>query len=62
MPRHFTGKCPKCGKKIKGYDDWGEGIIFIMGFCKTCQFFYGEDEVDWEPRHKDKEGGKDWVK
>ena len=47
MERKFRGFCPKCQNKIIGSDNWEEGNIVIMGFCKICQLHYSEDEVDW---------------
>ena len=48
--RKFKGICPKCHNKIIASDNWGKGTLIIMGFCKTCQLHYSEDEIDWERR------------
>jgi hypothetical protein len=45
--RTFKANCPYCKHKIIGYDDWAEGYICIMGFCKNCQIFIAEEETDW---------------
>ena len=48
MDRKFKGNCPYCDDKIFGYDNWKEGKICIQGFCKRCNIYILEDEVDWE--------------
>lgn len=47
MKKYYKGICPYCHSKVKGFWDWAKGIVCIITFCKKCNMYLLEDEVEW---------------
>ena len=52
MQAGFIADCPYCNEQIQGRWDWKKGYICVQGFCKVCDKFILEDEVNWVKKCK----------